>query len=92
MDLADKKIERHIDLRHLENEEAAEELSLREKKAAIARYKKENPDWKQQLKDAGKGAIKALLSRRLNSETMQTLHGSSHAQDLRDLNNPMKRR
>lgn len=82
MDKDIKEKERRISLLQLEDEELGKELSVEQKKAAIAEAKKlYGRDWKKILF----GAIKGL---KVNKENLQTLHGLGVNSALREMNDP----
>jgi len=82
MDEEIKDKEKKISLLELEDESLGKELSVEQKKAAIAEAKKlYGRDWKKILF----GALKSL---RVNRETLQTLHGLGVNSSLRDLSDP----
>ena len=77
-----KEQEKKISMLELEDEELDKELSVTQKKAAIAEAKKlYGKDWKKVLF----GALKSL---RINKETLQTLHGLGVDSSLREYNDP----
>lgn len=78
----EKVVERRISLLEAKDEELGKEVSIAEKKKALAEMKKSyGSDWKSVLF----GAARKL---RINKETMQTLHSMGGNQRLRDLNDP----
>lgn len=83
MDEREKEKEKHISLLELEGEELSRELTVEERKAAIAEMKaRHGPDWKKMLF----GAAKSL---RINRETLQTLHGMGGGDSsLKSFNDP----
>jgi hypothetical protein len=82
MDDKEKAKEKHISMLELEGEELDKELTVEQKKAAIAEAKKlYGRDWKKILF----GAVKSL---KINKETLQTLHGMGVNSSLKEMNDP----
>ena len=76
--------DKRITLLEVEGEELTAELSVAEKKAAIREAKQRyGSDWKKMLL----GAVKNI---KVDTETMQTLHGMGVDGSLRDYNDPSR--